>query len=52
VDAANVYSTPAAGLSNSGGTFGLLVDGVDTPQTLAKDVGDIAYQGFKALIAG
>jgi hypothetical protein len=44
-------STPAAAPSNSGGAFGLLVGGVDAPQPFAQDMGNIAYEGFKGLLA-
>ena len=45
--------TPSSGPSEmqaSGSTFGLLVDGVDPPQTLAREASDIAYKGVKGLL--
>ena len=45
--------TPSSGPSDiqaSGSTFGLLVDGVDPPQTLAREASDIAYKGLKGLL--
>ena len=46
-------STPLSGPSEiqaSGSTFGLLVDGMDPPQTLAREASDIAYKGLKGLL--
>ena len=44
---------PSSGLSEtqaSSSTFGLLVGGVDPPQTLAREASDIAYKGVKGLL--
>ena len=49
-DSPTSSSGPSEIWQASGSTFGLLVDGMDPPQTSAREASDIAYKGIKGLL--